>query len=285
MMSKEIQRINLNDYIQSGEGGTALTYTKKDGLSLAKLYKPGFEADRAKAEFMTARIVFELGIPSPEPYRQITDGQRSGAEYELIKNKRSYTRIISQEPERLEEISLKFARIARELHAKEADTTLLCSYKQRIERFYREKSRVPEDFKQRALKFLDTVPDTPRCLHGDLQIGNIITDDERDLWIDLGDFSYGTPEWDLSMFWAMCNNISAEQSSRLFHLTPEIMKAHWDIFFPAYLGTSDTQVVIEATKRLLPYYAIKNPYMFDMAFNGPMPDSDLQRIVKCLTTP
>ena len=89
MMSEEIQRINLNDYIQTGEGGTALTYTRKDGLSLAKLYKPGFEADRAKAEFLTARTVFELGIPSPE---------------------------------RLEEISLKFARIARELHAKEADS-------------------------------------------------------------------------------------------------------------------------------------------------------------------
>ena len=46
-MSEEIQRINLDDYIQTGEGGTALTYTRKDGLSLAKLYKPGFEADRA----------------------------------------------------------------------------------------------------------------------------------------------------------------------------------------------------------------------------------------------
>ena len=81
MISGEIQRINLNDYILTGEGGTALTYTKKDGLSLAKLYKPGFEADRAKAEFITASTVFDLGIPSPKPYRLITDGERSGAEY------------------------------------------------------------------------------------------------------------------------------------------------------------------------------------------------------------
>ena len=36
-MSEEIQGINLDDYIQTGEGGTALTYTKKDGLSLAHL--------------------------------------------------------------------------------------------------------------------------------------------------------------------------------------------------------------------------------------------------------
>ena len=279
-MSEDILRINLDNYIQTGEGGTALTYTRKDGLSLAKLYRPGFEADRAKTEFLTARTVFELGIPSPEPYRLVSDGQRNGAEYELIKHKRSYTRIISQEPERLEEISLKFARMARELHAKEADTTQLCSYKQRIERFYREKNQVPEDYKQRALKFLDTVPDTPRCVHGDLHIGNIITDGVRDLWIDLGEFAYGVPEWDLAQLWTMCHNMPADRVYHIFHITHDMMKAHWDIFFPAYLGTSDPQAIDEATKRLLPYYAAKVPYMFDMIFSAPMPDAALQKIVK-----
>ena len=281
-MNEEIQRINLDDYIQTGEGGTALTYTHKDGLSLAKLYNPGFEADRAKAEFLTARAVFELGIPSPEPFRLITDGQRSGAEYELIKNKRSYTRIISQEPERLEEISLKFARMAKELHAKQADTTRLQSYKQRIANFYHEKDMVPEDYKQRVLQFLDTVPDTPRCLHGDLHIGNIITDGQRDLWIDLGEFAYGVPEWDLALLWTMCHNMPGDRVEHIFHITHDTMMAHWDIFFPAYLGTNDPQAIHEATQRLLPYYAAKVPYIFHMVFNRPMPDAALQNIGKYL---
>lgn len=281
-MNEDIQRINLDDYIQTGEGGTALTYTHKDGLSLAKLYNPGFEADRAKAEFLTARAVFELGIPSPEPFRLITDGQRSGAEYELIKNKRSYTRIISQEPERLEEISLKFARMAKELHAKQADTTRLQSYKQRIANFYHEKDMVPEDYKQRVLQFLDTVPDTPRCLHGDLHIGNIITDGQRDLWIDLGEFAYGVPEWDLALLWTMCHNMPGDRVEHIFHITHDTMQAHWDIFFPAYLGTSDPQAIHEATQRLLPYYAAKVPYIFHMVFNRPMPDAALQNIGKYL---
>ena len=281
-MNEEIQRINLDDYIQTGEGGTALTYTHKDGLSLAKLYNPGFEADRAKAEFLTARAVFELGIPSPEPFRLITDGERSGAEYELIKNKRSYTRIISQEPERLEEISLKFAHMAKQLHAKQADTTRLQSYKQRIANFYHEKDMVPEDYKQRVLQFLETVPDTPRCLHGDLHIGNIITDGQRDLWIDLGEFAYGVPEWDLALLWTMCHNMPGDRVEHIFHITHDTMQAHWDIFFPAYLGTNDPQAIHEATQRLLPYYAAKVPYIFHMVFNRPMPDAALQNIGKYL---
>ena len=35
---------------------------------------------RAAAEFFTARTVFEMGIPSPEPYRLVTDGERFDAE-------------------------------------------------------------------------------------------------------------------------------------------------------------------------------------------------------------
>ena len=279
-MTEAIQTINLSDYTQTGEGGTALTYTHKDGRSLAKLYKNGFEADRAKAEFLTARAVYDLGIPSPKPYRLITDGERSGAEYELIKNKRSYTRIISQEPERLEEISLKFAQMARDLHNTQADITRLDSYRLRLERFYREKNRVPEDYKLLALKFLETVPDTPRCVHGDLHIGNIITDGERHLWIDVGEFAYGAPEWDLALLWTMCHNMPDDRVQHIFHITHDQMQAHWDFFFPAYLGTSDPQAIKEATQRLMPYYAAKVPYIFDMVFNAPMPDAALQRIVQ-----
>lgn len=58
--------------------------------------------------------------------------------------------------------------------------------------------------------------------------------------------------------------------------------AHWDIFFPAYLGTSDPQAIHEATQRLLPYYAAKVPYNFHMVFNRPMPDAALQNIGKYL---
>ena len=279
-MDTEVHQINLDDYIQTGEGGTALTYTSKDGKTLAKLYNPGFEADRAKAEFFTACTVFELGVPSPEPYRLITDGTRTGAEYELIKGKRSFSRIISQEPDRLEEISLKFAHMAKELHKVKADTKRLRPYKQGIERFYREKNLVPEEYKQLALEFLKTVPDTPYCLHGDLHIGNVISDGKRDLWIDVGEFSYGAPEWDLSLLWTMCNNMSTERAEHLFHITHDMMKAHWNIFLPAYIGSTDPQAVGEATKRLFPFYASKVPYIYDMAYQGPMPEEAFQKIAK-----
>jgi uncharacterized protein (TIGR02172 family) len=270
--NNEFQKIDLNDYIQTGEGGTALAYTHRNGKSLAKLYNPDFDADTMKNEFWASRTAFELGISTPAPFRLITDGKRFGSEYELIEGKRSFSRIISQEPKRLEEISLEFARMARELHATKADTSRLKSYKQAITQFYSEKDFVPGYYRNRILKFLDKVPDTESCLHGDLQIGNAITDGKRALWIDLGGFGYGAPEWDLALMWNLAHMPDADKLDFLFHLPSETMKIHWNIFFSAYLGTNDKQQIEEATRRLPLFAAAKIPYMFGIAFHKNVPE-------------
>jgi len=273
------ETIHLDDYVRTGEGGTAVSYTHKTRNTLAKLYNPGFEADRAEAEFLTACTVFELGLPTPEPFRLVTDGERYGAEYELIKNKRSFTRIISEEPGRLEEISVSFARMARQLHGTSADTTRLRSYKQVLADFYREKDIVPDTYRQRALRFLEQAPEATTCLHCDLHIGNIITDGKRTLWIDVGEFSYGVPEWDLGLMWSICNNMDGDRADNLFHLRPEQLRAHWNVFLSAYLGTTDPQTLGQYVKHLLPYYAAKVPYVYDMAFHTSFPEAGCQKLV------
>ena len=277
------KQIDLNDYVQTGEGGTSLTYTHKTRAALAKLFNQGSEAEQAEEEFMTARAVFDMGIPTPEPLQLISDGKRRGVEYELISNKRSLTRIISQEPERLEEISLTFARMVRELHTQKANTSRFTSVKERLRRFYQEKGdRVTEEYKERALNFIDKSPDADTCLHGDLHIGNVITDGQRNMWIDLGQFSYGEPEWDLGWMWTICNQIDGQRSDFLLHVTPPMLKAHWDIFLPAYLGTNDKAKIGEYTRRLIPYYAVRLPYMLDTLVQGRLPEDALQQLPKMI---
>ena len=119
------ETIDLNDYVQTGEGGTALTYNHKDDKTLAKLFLAGIAAENAIREFRTSRVVYESGLPTPKPIRLITDGERFGAEYELIRHKRSFTRIISQEPDKLVPLSERFAVLAKQLHQTPADTTRL----------------------------------------------------------------------------------------------------------------------------------------------------------------
>ena len=277
------ETIDLNDYVQTGEGGTSLTYTHQTRHTMAKLFNLVNEAELAEKEFLTACAVFEMGIPTPEPLRLVTDGERRGVEYELISNKRSFTRIISQEPERLEEISLAFARMARELHTQKANTSRFTSVKERLRRFYQEKGDlVTEVYKEHALNFIDKSPDADTCLHGDLHIGNVITDGQRSFWIDLGQFSYGEPEWDLGWMWTICNQIDDKRSDFILHLTPETLKAHWNLFIAAYLGTNDREAIGQYTRRLMPYYAVRLPYMLDLLVQGRLPEDALQQLPKII---
>ena len=94
----------------------------------------------------------------------------------------------------------------------------------------------------------------------------------------MGEFSYGLPEWDLGVMWTVCHNMRAELARFLFHVEPETLTKHWDIFLPAYLGTSDQQTLETYSRRLLPFYAVKVPYVYDMAYHGRMPDAAFQRL-------
>ena len=264
----EIEKINLEDYFQTGEGGTALTYNHKNGKTLAKLFMHNRAADTARREFRINQVVYELGLPTPQPIRLITDGTRFGAEYELISPKRSFTRIISQEPDKLVPLSERFAVLAKQIHQTPADTTRLPDMRELVGTWIDRLVNFPNDIKERFHRFLDSVPATPTCLHGDLHIGNIITDGNRDLWIDVGDFAYGVPEWDLGMMYYSSHFLNAERADNIFHLDNDTLKAHWDAFAPVYYGTDSQEVLDAEIKKLEPFIAAKMAYVISKLSDG-----------------
>ena len=267
-MMEQYEQINLEDYFQTGEGGTALSYNHKDGKTLAKLFMPGMGAEQAEREFKVNQVVYEMGLPTPRPIRLVTDGTRYGAEYELVPNKRSFTRIISQEPEQLEPLSVRFAQLAKQLHNTPADTTKLPAIKDLVRAQIVRYEGLPEDVREKALRYLDILPDTTTCLHGDLHIGNIITDGEHTLWIDVGDFAYGAPEWDLCMLFYSANYVNEQRADNIFHLTPDVLKEHWVLFAKAYYGISDEGELMEKERALYPYFALKLLFVIGKLHNG-----------------
>lgn len=257
----EYEKINLEDYFQTGEGGTALTYNHKYEKTLAKLFMPGVSADTAEREFLISRVVYESGLPTPKPIRLVTDGTRHGAEYELIPNKRSFTRIISQEPDKLEPLSKRFAVLARQIHQTPADTDKLPDMRALVRAELLKFEKLPDQYRDRMLAFLDSCPAPKTCLHGDLHIGNIITDGQRDLWIDVGDFAWGAPEWDLGIMYFTTQFLSPERADSIFHLDTETFKRHWACFAPAYYGTDNPEELSAIERSFSPYIATKLAYI------------------------
>lgn len=232
------ETINLSDYELRGEGSTAQTYYSKDGQRLAKLYftKPGAEA--ATSEFRIAQVVHSMGIPTPLPIRLITDGVRIGTEFELFApvGKRSFARIFSEEPDQIEPLSREFAQRARQLHQTPADTDRLPSMKSLVHQWIDHCRQIPADYLDVVTQTLDETPDQTTCLHGDLHVGNLITDGQRRVWIDVGDFSYGVPEWDNCMIYYMGHYMPEERCRLLYHVGTDVMRRHWQYFASEYYG-------------------------------------------------
>lgn len=272
-MNEEAQRIDLNDYVQTGEGGTALTYNHKDGKTLAKLFLASMAAENAIREFRMSQVVYESGLPTPKPIRLITDGTRFGAEYELIQHKRSFTRIISQEPDLLVPLSERFAVLAKQIHQTPADTTRLPDMRELARTWIDRLTEFPDDLKARFHRFIDTVPSAHTCLHGDLHIGNIITDGSRDLWIDVGDFAYGVPQWDLGMMYYSSHFLRPERADNIFHLDNETLVAHWDAFAPVYFGTDSKEALDAEVRKLQPFIATKMAFFISKLSGGKHPFS------------
>lgn len=244
--------INIDDYVVSGDGYTATSYTHKDGKTMIKLYEPFISDEKCIHELMVAKHVKELGIDSPTAFRYITDGKRKGVEFELLKDKRSFARAISQEPEKLEEYSRSFARMCRELHNTECDTTFFHDVNEEDRKIIESNRIFSDQVKKNALKFIDSIPPKTTCLHMDMHIGNALMIGDRKVWIDLETFKYGNPIFDLGMM-AMIATSDPAIVERLYHVSYEEFGRIYRFFIDEYFEgniSSETLQLIEYSKAL-----------------------------------
>ena len=282
MEKMNYETINLSDYDLRGEGSTAQTYHSKDGQRLAKLYFNQLGADTATREFLVSQAVHRMGIPTPYPIRLITDGKRIGTEFELFapNSKRSFARIISDEPDQVEPLSREFAQRARQLHQIAADTSALPSMKGLVKYWIDRCPQIPADILDLLMQTLDETPDQTTCLHGDLHLGNIITDGQRRVWIDMGDFSYGVPEWDNCMIYVMANVMSDERCLELYHFGRETMHRHWYYFLSEYYGLTTPEECHEKEQSLRRMAATKQFFVTTKYSDGAPVSDDLAAMIR-----
>lgn len=281
-LDQNYETIDLADYDLRGEGSTAQTYYSKDGQRLAKLFFNQLGADTATREFHISQTVHRMGIPTPRPIRLITDGKRIGTEFELFApmNKRSFARIFSEEPDQVEPLSREFARRARQLHQTPADTSILPSMKSLIRYWIDRCPQIPADILDLMLQTLDETPDQATCLHGDLHAGNIITDGVRRVWIDVGDFAYGVPEWDNCMIYVIASTMSEERCRHLFHVGSETMRRHWQYFVSEYYGLTTPQEFHDKALSMRRLAATKQFFVATKSNNGAPVSEELAKLIR-----
>lgn len=258
---RKARKLDMSKYEEFGASFLSRAYNSDDGDSMIKIYGKRVPKWLVAQEKAVARAVMVFGIPTPLVGTLYEDGDNTALDFERIEGKRSFSRIIADEPERLEEMSRRFAVMCKKLHETECDTT---SFSDRSV-YYRQAVENCKEFtleeKQKVLAFIDSVPKKTTCLHGDMQLSNVITNDVDDLWIDLSDFGYGNPMFDMGM-WYFQSVLNIEERARnLFHLGMEDLGRVWNFFVEEYFG-ADTPEKKEAVRaEVEPFAALHMLYL------------------------
>jgi len=244
--------IDLNDYVRTGEGANGASFNHKtDPNIMMKLYFRNFEA--AEKELELARKVYALGIPTPEPGDLVTDGERMGIRFRRMPGKRSYSRACGDEPERVEEYAREFAQLCKRLHAVHVDTNRFESVKTRLYNMLEANPFFTPEQKEKIRAFIAAAPEADTAIHGDLQFSNgIFTEDNgvrTPYFIDLGDFCYGYPMFDIGMVYLCCCLNDESWTMEQYHMSNATAAKFWDAFAIEYFGAdADMEAVMKEVK-------------------------------------
>ncbi len=268
----EAKLISLDDYVRTGEGANGASYNhKSDPNIMMKMYFRNFEA--AALELEVAKKVYEMGIPTPEPGDLVTDGKQMGIRFRRIEGKKSYSRACGDHPERAEEYGREFAQMCKKLHSVHVDTTRFENVKDRLYKMLDANPDFTPEQKQKIRAFIQAAPDTDTAIHGDLQFGNgIFTEDANgkrtSYFIDLGDFCYGYPMFDIGMVYLCCCLNDESWTQEVNHMSNATAARFWDGFAAEYFGPDAN---MEEVMKEVKIYAGLKTLIIERDTHCPMP--------------
>lgn len=234
--------MDLSSWTKVGEGGNGATYENPSRPDvLLKLNIPGQNGlETVKREFDLSASVAKLGVPTPGMLEIVRVGDAYAMLMERIRDKKSIFRICHDQPERLEEMARLFCRLGKELAATPCDRSAFPSRKDMALEGLERSSWLGREACGTLRRFIEAIPESGGCVHGDFQPGNVILSGDRHYWIDLGRFAWGDPMFDIGHLYLSCVVYASQrQAQAIFHMNEQQLKLFWDHFAKAYTGRED----------------------------------------------
>ena len=198
-------------------------------------------------EIEVAAKVWDMGVPCPEPGDLVTDGTRLGINFMKLSGKRSYSRMLADEPERTEEFARELAGVCRKLHSAKCQDGVF----ERAERHYLsmlDGADISEQEREQLRNIILSLPPCDNAVHGDFHMGNVVStlpegagiDTPHDIrFIDLDRFSCGNPIWDLATMRYICSDAPEDYLFEKFHIRRPLALEVWRHFATAYFAPED----------------------------------------------
>lgn len=235
-ISRAVRQLSVEGCDRIGAGACGEVF-RLDDETIIKLYYPRVKKEEIEQEKALAKKAFVMGVPTAISYDIVEADGRTGVVYELIKSK-TIGELIRGDEGRLEEYVDMYAAVCRQIHGIEAEPGQLPSFKDINRSDIPNVTGITEEERAYLHRFLDLMPDRMNCLHGDLNINNIMVQNGECCLIDMGEFSTGTPMFDLSrILFSMEFAGAAKGEFNSFYKLPQDIVTHiLHLFLEKYFG-------------------------------------------------
>ena len=191
----------------------SVNYKNHDESLILKTSGPEciFKLEELEIEKATSDKVRSLGIKSPKILEIVDDGKGGyGMISEYVKGKKSIARIVSEDPENVDEYAKKYADFLKNMHSVKCDDNLFGLLEDKVRPFFEKSLIFNDEQRRKILRLMEITENTHTCLHGDCQHGNFVLAQGEVSTIDLNFFSVGNPLYEnharTSYFWIIPHN-------------------------------------------------------------------------------
>ena len=230
------RKINIEGCEVIGRGACGECY-RIDDETIIKLYYENADLAWIEHEKALAKKAFVMGIPTAISYDIVEANGRKGVVYELIRSK-TLGELMRADRNDTDKYVALYADICKKVGSIHTTDPEIPSFKEANRADIANITGLTEGELEYLHRFLDLVPDGDTCIHGDLNINNIMVQDGECCLIDMGELSVGIPMFDLSritfsMFYA---NSAPGTYNSFYKMQSEEVDEIYHKFFGCYFG-------------------------------------------------
>ena len=230
------RKISIEGCEVIGRGACGECY-RIDDETIIKLYHSTADVDLIEHEKSLSKKAFVMGIPTAISYDIVEANGRKGVVYELIKSK-TLGELIRADNTRLDEYVKMYADTCKKVHAIHTSDPEIPSFKEVNRVDIANVTGITDEERRYLYRFLDLVPEADTCIHGDLNINNIMVQGDECCLIDMGELSTGTPMFDISriLFSMVYANTAPGEYNAFYKMRSSEVSEIYEKFFRGYFG-------------------------------------------------
>lgn len=230
------RKISIDGCEIIGRGACGECY-RIDDETIIKLYYSNADPAFIEHEKSFSKKAFVMGIPTAISYDIVEADGRKGVVYELIKSK-TLGELIRADRSKTDEYVAMYVEICKKVASIHTNDPEIPPFKDINRADIANITGITEEERSYLHRFLDLVPDGDTCIHGDLNINNIMVQDGECCLIDMGELSTGIPMFDLSriLFSMVYANTASGTFNGFYKMQSEEVAEIYNKFFRSYFG-------------------------------------------------